>query len=256
MALPCRSVISLLASSALVILLLGRVVYRASFQAFSGKKRILIPSCLLLLLIGWFVGAYLLAKEEFFVRMSGIFLPNIGLLFIPLLIGIIALSSSVTLRILVTHLSQPGLICVQITRVLGAAFLLLYAQGLMPGAFAFPAGIGDIIVGVTAPIVAYLLFRKKPYSRALAICWNILGFVELVLAIFLGFFTSPTPYQFLALQQPNTLLFAFPLALVPAFAVPLSLLLHIFSLKVLMKNTWSGKNNKKSQSQQSCGVFN
>jgi hypothetical protein len=37
---------------------------------------------------------------------------------------------------------------------IGLGFIMGYAQGLLPGGFAWPAGLGDIAMAVTAPFVA------------------------------------------------------------------------------------------------------
>ena len=114
-------------------------------------------------------------------------------------------------------------------------FLILYTQQLLPIEFAIPAGIGDMLIGVTAPFVAYYYFAQKKYARIIAIIWGLLGIADLVIAVTLGFLTSPGPFHYLALSAPNTLVSAYPLVMVPAFGVPLSILLHIFSLRVLTR---------------------
>jgi hypothetical protein len=48
-----------------------------------------------------------------------------------------------------------------------------------------------------------------------------------------GFLTSPSPAQVWAFDAPNELISAFPLVMVPVFLVPLSILLHLASLKKL-----------------------
>ena len=63
--------------------------------------------------------------------------------------------------------------------------------------------------------------------------WNIAGILDLVVAVATGFLSSPGPFQALALENPNILITAFPLVLVPVFAVPLSILLHLATLKRL-----------------------
>lgn len=204
---------------------------------FVAAKR-LLPSLLIgLTLLAWLTASTLLSQERFLLKLSLYPLPNIGLLFVPIIAGIILLSKSQAFQKIVDNLSQPWLIAIQLNRVMGSIFLTLYLRGLMPAEFALPSGIGDIIVGSTAPIVAFILFARPVFGRKLAIGWNIVGFLDLALAIVLGFFTSPTSYQILALDNPNWFLFDFPLALVPTFAVPLSLLLHIFSLRVLLKKS-------------------
>ena len=50
-------------------------------------------------------------------------------------------------------------------RVIGVMFLALYAFGLLPGLFAWPAGVGDAIVGLSAPFVLRAIVRGEPTWR-------------------------------------------------------------------------------------------
>ena len=70
-------------------------------------------------------------------------------------------------------------------------------------------------------------------SAGLLRAWNMLGIADLVVAVTTGFLTSPSPLQLLALDRPNELISSWPLAMIPVFLVPLSLLLHLASLKKL-----------------------
>lgn len=143
-------------------------------------------------------------------------------------------SGSTVLRKTVEATPPQWIIGVQVYRTLGILFLILYAQQQLPGVFAVPAGVGDMIIGITTPLVAYLYFAKHQWARWLAILWNVAGIADLTLAITLGFLPSPGPFQLLALDSPNELIPSFPLVLIPTFAVPLSILLHLFSLRVLL----------------------
>jgi hypothetical protein len=125
------------------------------------------------------------------------------------------------------------MIGVQVYRVLGVIFLILYASERLPGAFAWPAGLGDVAVGLLAPIIALRYARRPRESRALAVAWNVLGLIDLVIAVSMGFLTSPSPVQLLALDAPNELMGTFPLALVPVYLVPISIVLHFASLRQL-----------------------
>ncbi|MDP8960575.1 MAG: MFS transporter, partial [Actinomycetota bacterium] len=60
----------------------------------------------------------------------------------------------------------------QLYRVIGAMFLVAFAQDRLPAEFALPAGIGDVAVGLTAPLVAYGLVRRRRWSRRAALTWN------------------------------------------------------------------------------------
>jgi hypothetical protein len=125
------------------------------------------------------------------------------------------------------------LIGVQLYRALGVVFLILLAMDRLPGVFAWPAGTGDVLVGLLAPIVAAAYLRSPRESAGLARAWNVLGLADLAVAVTTGFLTSASPVQRFALEAPNDLISAFPLTLVPTFLVPISIVLHVASLKKL-----------------------
>jgi hypothetical protein len=112
-------------------------------------------------------------------------------------------------------------------RVVGVLFLIAMAQGHLPAAFALPAGLGDIAIGLAAPFVALRLARGT--GRAAAVRFNVLGTLDLAIAGIIGFLllgiVEVTPST-----APLTLL---PLALIPTTAVPLAVALHIVSLRRL-----------------------
>jgi hypothetical protein len=68
-------------------------------------------------------------------------------------------------------------------RVLGGVFIVRYLQGEIPGFFAIPAGVGDLLTGIFAPLVAYWLYSGKSYARGAAIAWNLFGMADLVDAV-------------------------------------------------------------------------
>ncbi len=110
----------------------------------------------------------------------------------------------------------------QFYRAEGLIFLVLYAGGWLPGAFALPAGIGDMIVGLLAPVVGIASMSGSRGSSRWLLAWNLLGLTDLVVAVTTGFLTSPSPLQLLALDRPNELISSFPLVMIPVFLVPLS----------------------------------
>jgi hypothetical protein len=69
-------------------------------------------------------------------------------------------------------------------RIAGAAFLVVWALGKLPAVFALLAGLGDLTVGVATPFVAHRLASGG--HRAGAVWFNILGLVDLVVAIGIG----------------------------------------------------------------------
>jgi hypothetical protein len=113
-------------------------------------------------------------------------------------------------------------------RILGGVFVIVMAQGSLPAVFALPAGLGDIAIGVAAPFVAWRLANGEGVRRA--VWFNILGLVDLVVAITIGFLAAAGPFQILDVQPSTAALAMLPLALVPTVAVPTAIALHIASL--------------------------
>jgi len=70
----------------------------------------------------------------------------------------------------------------QVYRVLGAVFLVRWASGALPGAFALPAGGGDVLVGLLALPVAFYVHSRARGSRITGYAWNVLGILDLALA--------------------------------------------------------------------------
>ena len=180
-------------------------------------------------LTGW-LGVYRASADRDF--------PFIALaLGIPITIGVLLIRRSTATREVLAAVPQSWLVGVQFYRGLGSVFLLLYGVGLLPGVFALPAGFGDVLVGLLALVVAACCTREYASRSRLLIAWNILGLVDLAIALGTGFLSAPTKFQVLALGNPNQLVGAFPLVLVPIYAVPLSVILHIASLTKLAWET-------------------
>src|ERR1700723_3825392 len=139
-------------------------------------------------------------------------------------------------RRVIDSIPQPWIVGVQLFRVEGVIFLTLYALYGLPGAFAWPAGVGDVIVGLLAPAVGFAYAYSPTRAAGLLRAWNLLGIGDLIVAGATGFLTSPSRFQVLALDSPNVLITAFPLAMIPVFLVPLAVLLHLASLQKLRQS--------------------
>lgn len=202
-----------------------RAIGRAGLDAPDRRRAFWSGSTLLTL---WFLSALALSRGGFFrTTASGIPTLPLGLL-IPIAVGVLWFRRSPVLRRIVDSVPQSWIVSVQFYRFEGLIFLTLYASGFLPGPFAWPAGVGDVIVGLLAPVVG-MAARREGVLRA----WNLLGLADLLVAVTTGFLTSPSPLQLLSLGQPNELISAFPLVLIPVFLVPLSVLLHLASLQKL-----------------------
>ena len=97
------------------------------------------------------------------------------------------------LRAFVLDLDLVLLTAFQSWRVIGVIFLVFYAYGLLPAVFAWPAGIGDVLVGIAAPFVAIAIARNTIGWRQQALWLNFAGLLDFALAVGTGVLTSPSP---------------------------------------------------------------
>jgi hypothetical protein len=144
----------------------------------------------------------------------------------------LALRLSPSLQSVLAAVSLPAMHGVQVYRTVGVVFVVLLAQGQLPAHFALPAGWGDIAIGITAPLVALALSHGLPGAVPLAISWNVLGLLDLVVAVGMGSgLIAPLLLPELGHRLPPApAMGIFPLILVPTFAVPVSVLLHLLAL--------------------------
>ena len=114
------------------------------------------------------------------------------------------------------------LVAVHTWRIGGIAFLWGMTQGLLDPAFAIPAGVGDILIGVTAIPFAIFLWKGYSWSKYAVVVWSVLGIADLVNALTLGQITSAGPSISTVLN--------FPLILFPTMPVLAALVLHLITL--------------------------
>lgn len=197
-----------------------------------------------LTIIGWFLLDLAFASAGVF-RASANRIPTIqyGIL-IPILIGAVTIWRSARAAQIIEAVPQHWLVAVQLYRALGIIFLILYASANLPGFFAWPAGLGDVLVGVLAPVVAIAYLRAPDKNIDLVSWWNLFGLADLAAAVTAGFLTSPSPFQLFASDRPNELISEFPLVLVPIFLVPLSVLLHLASLAKLRRTAIASRSGR------------
>jgi hypothetical protein len=209
------------------IIALSLVWLGAARMPASAKSRYATAGVLSAVLIGWLaVAQYLGAANTYFAGTeTAAPLVLFGLL-IPLTVAAIALWQSESIARLVSAIPLHWLVAAQVYRAGGGIFLVLWADGRLPWQFALPAGIGDVVTGSVAVVVAARLARNAVAARRATYAWCLFGIADLVVAITMGAMTSPGPAHLLAFEAPNLLISSYPLVMVPTFAVPLALMLH------------------------------
>jgi hypothetical protein len=148
----------------------------------------------------------------------------------PILVFLAAVWASSAFRTFVMAANLPLLTGVQAWRFAGFGFLALFAHRVLPGSFAWPAGLGDMAIGLTAPWVALTLARRPAFAASrVFVIWNLLGILDLIAAV-----SSATINQILATGAAGEVTVApmaqLPLLLVPAYLVPLFFIWHLTAL--------------------------
>lgn len=171
--------------------------------------------------VAWLVAAFVAGAAGVFVEPPGAAPVALGLAAgLPPLIALAAGLVPGPFRTWVRGLDLRFLTLLQAWRVAGFSILALWAEGLLPARFALPAGIGDMLIGLSAPLVALYLVGGGRWARRGYVGWTALGITDLVLAVTLGV-TSDSG------MEPMSQL---PMSLIPTFGVPLTLVLHVMCL--------------------------
>ena len=146
---------------------------------------------------------------------------------LPLVLFAAAYLSSRAFRDFVLSADLRLVAGIQAWRWAGIGFLSLWAYGILPGFFAWTAGLGDMAVGCSAPWIALALARDRSFvgSRRFAL-FNWLGILDLTVALSLGGLGA----VLLRGSVTTAPMAQMPLILIPAFLVPLFLMLHITAL--------------------------
>jgi hypothetical protein len=154
--------------------------------------------------------------------------PYIGPFVVFPLVAIAALVAvSPAWRAALLGLPAPLLIGLNVNRVFGVFFLLLAAAGRLSGPFPISAGWGDIAVGVLALPALWLSLQGARGGRSLLAAWNLLGILDLVVAVALGITSvEGSPLQILSVGVGSTAVQMLPWSFIPSVLVPLYLILH------------------------------
>jgi hypothetical protein len=211
---------------------LNRALADAHWPASDHTQTFLVSAAILL---GWLAAAITLAaKGVYHIGASDLPTIQYGIL-LPILVGALLIWRSETTERIIAAVPQQWLVGVQLYRALGVIFLILYATGKLPGQFAWPAGLGDIAIGLSAPLVGLAYARAPNKAAGLVVAWNVLGILDLIVAVGTAFMTAPSRFVSLEVQPTSDLMTALPMALIPVYLVPLSIVLHLASLTKLRR---------------------
>lgn len=112
----------------------------------------------------------------------------------------------------------------------------LFIHKTIPQIMTFEGRNFDIMVGITAPFIAYVGFTKSKLSKIILLFWNFISLGLLINIAVIGFLSAPSPLQQLAFEQPNIALLHFPFSWLVSIIVPIVLFAHLVSIKQLIQH--------------------
>jgi hypothetical protein len=196
----------------------------AQRTALSPRAKIVIPFLIAAFLASWLAIATIVADgSNFSVAPESRRLASGLVALIPFVIAVTALFASRSIRAINAATPKAWLIAIQTYRFAGIMFVFPFlTYGIVPAGFGWPAGVGDALTGIFAPVVALMVARNQPHAFKWAVAWNIFGTLDLIVA--------PATALFFQARVLNI----YPLALVPLFlGPPIGILTHIYSLRNL-----------------------
>ena len=158
------------------------------------------------------------------------------LMLVPLgaVVGLVILTRTATYRRLLEVASPSWPIAIQAMRVpIELGLWALFAAGRLPVHLTFEGRNVDVLVGLTAPVVAVALSRGWIGARAAAL-WNVASLGALANIVFMAITSLPGPLHLPWPGVPNTVVAEFPFVWLPGFLVPVALFGHVASLRQLL----------------------
>jgi hypothetical protein len=182
---------------------------------------------------GWLAVTAALADHGFFDDFDAL-PPHMLVAVGPPLLGALALLMSGRLDRLLAAMPPAWPIGVQAFRIVVEIVLWrLAVAGVAPEIMTFTGRNVDILVGLTAPIVAYACFVRRAWPPWVARWWNWAGVVILLNVVVHAQLSAPTPFRVFDTEPPTTFIGELPYIWLPAVLVPLAWALHAASLRQL-----------------------
>jgi hypothetical protein len=212
-------------------------------RSATAKDRALVSAVTAVLLACWALAAFSLCMAGAFHPDAPKLIPGrsnaVPLLSAGMLIVLTLFFAIAPFRRTLDAVPQSWLVGAQIGRLVGFLVLSFGIAGTIPMSFAGPAGWGDGITGLFAPVLSLMLHRGVPGSALAAWVWNAWGVGDLVNVARLASLTTPGTTAFDPALGNNSSFALFPTGLLQVLYGPLYFLLHVFSIRALIRQALS-----------------
>lgn len=187
----------------------------------------------LTILSGWLLFQAVIGLSDFY-QVTQTMPPRFIVLIGPGLLAIVLLLLTKGGRSFLDSLSIRKMTLLHTIRIpVEITLYYVFVAKLIPELMTFEGNNFDILSGLTAPVIYYLVFVSKNLNYKALLAWNFICLGLLINIVVIAFLSAQTPFQRLAFDQPNIGVTYFPLVWLPSFVVPVVLLSHISAIRQL-----------------------
>jgi hypothetical protein len=191
------------------------------------------------ILTGWMAFTGILAWTGLF-EVTHTLPPRFLVAVLPPLLALIMVTASRNGRSWLSSFDLKWLTLLQAMRLpVEMVLYWLFLHELTPELMTFQGRNLDILTGITAGIIFYLVFIKRSAGRRLLLGWNLISLGMLLFTVTNGVLSAPSPFQQFAFDQPNVGVLLFPFIWLPAVIVPIAYYAHIISINKLLQQEFT-----------------
>jgi hypothetical protein len=188
----------------------------------------------IVIILAWLVLQAVISLTGFYTVTNTV-PPRFLLLALPPVLFIIGLFISSKGRKYIDTLNVKWLTYLHMVRVpVEVVLFWLFIYKRVPQLMTFEGRNYDILSGLTAFIIGYYGYTKQRLSNTILLIWNFVCLALLFNIVINAVLSAPSPFQKLALDQPNVAILYFPVVWLPCCIVPLVLFAHLVSIRQLI----------------------
>ena len=186
----------------------------------------------------WLAAQAVISITGFYYRNTHAQPPACLLATLPNMLVILVLFITKRGRTFIDGMNLKVLTILHIIRIpVEIVLLWLCMHKVVPQIMTFEGRNFDILSGISAPFIYYIAFRKETYNKWVLLVWNIICLILLINIVSIAILSAPFAFQRFGLDQPNIAVLYFPYIWLPACVVPVVLLSHLASIRLLLKKS-------------------
>ncbi|HRH66706.1 MAG TPA: hypothetical protein PLU53_10455 [Bacteroidia bacterium] len=219
----------------LAFILFGMIVYAVRIVSLRRSNDVTRARKITLrigfILIFWLMALKQLSALHFLDNWNDL-PPHFVVVLLPPVIGSIVLALTPGFGSFLQHVPRHWLIAIQSFRIIMELILwALFLEGVIGKQMTFEGRNFDVLVGLTAVPLAYLVARRKLQSKSWILAWNIAGILLLANIVAVAVLSAPFPFRTFTEGPANTMIAYFPFVWLPGFVVPVAFAMHLFSIQ-------------------------